>query len=142
MNVLDLGDLQLGAEVPVNVQCTSDGHIPALPTSSPVLSLFQAGTLVIRRHMAADNQVRTPGLFRLQVFLNDAFTTGPVNGFIQWMNGGNLFTTPVWARIIPGGNASGSVIAAAFVRRPAKSYIVWEVDRGDLLKGSNPTSQR
>lgn len=140
--MIDLGDLQLGAEVPVNVQCTSDGRIPALPTSAPVLSLFQAGTLVLRRLMAADNQVRFPGIFRLQVFLNDEFTAGPVNGFIQWMNGGNLFTTPVWARIIPGGNASGSVIAAAFVRRPAKSYIVWEVDRGDLLKGSNPTSQR
>lgn len=140
--MIDRGDVQLGAEVPITVQCKA-GVIPTTPDFAPVLSLYDAdGALIERRVMAADNQTQVPGLFRSQLFLNALYEAGPVTGHIQWQINGAPYGETVWFRILPGGNANGSVVAATFVRRPAGTYIVWEADSGTILRGTNPRSKR
>ena len=138
----DLGDVQLGMEVPITVQCTSDGRAPATPDAAPILSLFGASGLIRRIVMAADNQTQQDGIFRTQLFLDANFVAGPVTGHIGWTVGGNPLLRTVWFRILPGGDADGTVIAAAFVRRPQGTYIVWQTDAGTIFKGRNPRSTR
>lgn len=139
--MINLGDVQLGAEIPFVATCT-DGTSPAFPTQAPVLSLFSGATLIRRVLLPIDAQADQPGVFRLQLFLNSDFPVGPITGFVQWRNGGLNFCETVWMRILPGGDPAGSVISLEYVRRPQAGVLLWETDAGTILKGTNPRSTR
>lgn len=139
---MNLGDWQLGSELPVVLQAT-DGTSPAWPDAAPQLVLYNGTTFLKRILMSADPQAQSPGLFRLNLFLDASYpASGQLNGAIQWTNNGNVFSQTVWLRIIPGGDSDGSVIAMAFVRRPSASFVLWQTDAGVLFRGSNPNITR
>lgn len=136
--MLDLGDWQLGQEFPIVVQ-TTDGVSPAWPDQAPQLCLFSGSTLIRRVLIPADSQCQIPGLFRYPLFLGDAFAAAAtINGFVQWVNGGNAFAVPLFFRIIPGGNTTGQIIAMTFIKRPSSGAIVYQVDSEMILKATNP----
>lgn len=139
--MLNLGAWQLGQEIPVTCQVT-DGVSPAWPDAAPILALFSGATLLRKVAMPADSQAGMPGVFRLPVFLDGTFSAGPIAGYVQWVHGGVAFSQTVYFRILPGGDVNGSIIAATFVQRPSVSYIVFQSDAGEVLRGSNPRSLR
>jgi hypothetical protein len=136
--MIDLGDVQLGQQLPVTVQCLDGDLAPAWPDQAPQLVLFSGTTLLNRIKLPADPRSGV-GMFRLSLFLNAIYpTAGPVTGFVQWVSGGVAFSKTVWFRILPGGDPDGNIIAMTFVRRPGLGAIVWQADSGTIFHGSNP----
>lgn len=138
--MIDLGDTQIGQEIPVSYQITGpDG--PLWPDAAPQLVLYHDGDLVRRVKMPCDSQSQRDGLFRYQLFLDAAFPVGDLYGFLQWAVGGDPHAETVKMRILPGGSADGSAIAVACVRRPSANYLVFQCDSGTIFKGTNPRVQ-
>lgn len=132
-----LGDFKQGDFLAVLLQ-TMPSNALGWPNSAPRVSIFDAGGLVGRILMGADAQGLPPGHFRLSVFLGGNFPSeGWIHGHIEWTDG-VIHRQAFTARILPGGDSSGSVIAMKYVRRPAGNFLVYQTDAGFVMKGSNP----
>lgn len=140
--MLDLADAQLGQEIVVAFTA-KDGLTPAWPDAAPQLVLYNGSTFLVRLEVPADPQNPVDGSFRLNLFLDARFpSAGSLHGFVQWSVDGVPFSLPVVLRIVPGGDADGTVIAMSYVRRPSVAYILWQTDAGTIFRGTNPTFTR
>jgi hypothetical protein len=135
-----LGRYPQGEELPLVVQC-DDGSGPAWPAVAPVASFRgPAGTNVLSRVMAADQQGVGDGLFRLPQFLGPEFSsTGEYAVLVRYKDSaGNPRLLAGHFQLTQGGSTDGAVIAVRSVRRPNANWLVYQTDGGRLVRGRNP----
>lgn len=131
------GRIRLGGEAILGVQTTSDGVIPALPTSTaPLLDVYDSvGHVVSKRIPLLD---RDSALFQYRLFLGSTFTAGLCTVTYRWTTGSYEGYEMDTFEIIPGGNADGIVLSMTFYKRPMADFVLRQTNAGVILRGKNP----
>lgn len=137
-----LGRRQLGQWINISCQCTDEDDTPSLPTEPPMLTIRRAsdGVAVYTKEMPIiEKQGTAIGYFIAKVFLGTGFGDGLYTVEMAYQVGsfGSLVIRSF--EILPGGNPNGQVIGMAFYRRPSRTNVVYQVEAGRIMRGSNPS---
>lgn len=145
-----LGQYRQGDEVVITQRAYSSvpaaGSLP-FDRANPQIRVFRAMTAlqyIESREMAAYDHPTLPGLFRLPLFLGDAYLR--VGGYVievRWQQPGYTTGDPLLVRyhqfeILPGGHGDGIITSMAEIVRPDKRFIMCGTTGGRILRRKNP----
>lgn len=135
------GRRQLGQWLDIAIQCADANRTPSLPVDCPMLRIKRAsdGATIYSREMPiCEKQGTAIGLFLGQVFLGSDFHTGEHAVQIAYTVGSHTTIETGTFQITGGGNPNGQVIGMAWFDRPNRSNILYQVESGRIIRGSNP----
>lgn len=135
-----LGNRQLGEWLDVVLQCKDIDGTPSMPVEPPFLTIWNSsGTSEYAREMpVSEKEGVSIGLFVAKVFLGSGFSMGEHGLQIAFTVGSDSFLAHRTFRITEGGSARGIALGAYFYRRPNANHVVYQVESGSVLKGTNP----
>ncbi len=135
-----LGRFQLGATVPLYLQCRNSSRAPTLPDRPPQYKVFLAGaTAPVEAHLMPiiDRYIVT-GLFRSTQFLGRLYVAGMYQVCYYYNIAGSPVVETDNFEIVGGGSVNGAVVSTYFLARPEANYIVQGLESGQITKGRNP----
>ncbi len=134
-----LGRKQLGQEMAVTLTAVDADDAPGWPTAAPVVDIWNGSTLVLSGKAMPKVDGAATGFFRLNLFLNERFSTGYHEAVVRWTLNGFLGVQTQRFEIITGGDARGAIIALFHHEMPQERYLVAQTDGGQLLKLKRPS---
>lgn len=133
-----LGRRPLGQEVPFTVSAVDGGGASSWPSDPPIIEIWKDNTLVIAGVPMPKIDNAEVGLFRRVFFLDRRFSIGRYRSISRWKVGSYLGVQIDHWEITAGGDPDGSVIGMAYHEMPFASFIVQQLDSGNLVRGKNP----
>lgn len=133
-----LGRFQLGATVPLYLQCRAT-TTPALPDNPPQYKTFSGTTVVEAHQMPIEDRYVVTAMFRSTLFLGRLYNTGMYQVVYYYAISGTSYATSDNFEIVAGGDVRGAAISTYFYDRPEARYIVQGLESGQIIKGRNPT---
>lgn len=133
------GRYHLGEEITLPVLCLTGSGVPTDPDEAPTLEVYSSsGKPLSGQKISTLEPLATTGLFVGRVFLDESFTTGRYHALVRWLisstQGSQLFEF----EILPGGSATGDVIALHPYERPHATFLVQQRSSGRIFRGKNP----
>ncbi len=136
---MSLGRYQLGQEVVAYLRCTDADDRPVAPSAFPRVAVYAASGHPVR-DVAVPIVERgiVTGLFAVRLFLDGSFSSGAYQMVFRWAAGSHHGSEVRTFEVLPGGDASGQVIALFDYPRPSASHLVQQRSDGSIRKGRNP----
>jgi hypothetical protein len=136
------GQHQLGAEVPVGVQCTDASGEPAAPDAAPTITIYSAAgaKIVENKKIPPKDRADSLGFFEHFVRLGSDFTVGAYSVLYKWATGGGAFSGCAvdYFEVIPGGSSDGTVLGLHYYDAGHAQFLVQQTDAGIIKTGKNP----
>lgn len=136
-----LGRRQLGTWLDIALQCKDADETPSLPADPPMLTIRRASDNVViySGEMPIVEKAGTAiGFFRAKIFLGTDFITGNYNVQMAFAVGSFTDLQLRAFSVVAGGHPNGQTIGMAYFRRPNRAHVIYQVEDGRVLKGSNP----
>lgn len=139
-----LGQYQLGDWVDFNVRTTNASRVVTQPHVSgdraPTVHVYQGSTHIESFRMPVLEPSAITGLFYGRFQLDSSYSTGNCLIAVTWSVSSQGFFGHKEYRfaVVPGGSASGAVMAMEELDRPTGLHVVGEYDTGVLFQGRNP----
>ena len=133
------GDVQLGQEVVLGLQCHDTNMVPVVPDSSPVIDVYAPGHVISAKKIPVMDRSGVKGYFQYGLFLDQKYTVGQCLVTYRWTTGAYQGYCEDTFMILPGGHPDGSVISLSWYHRPHANFLVAQLTSGKLVKGRNPT---
>lgn len=136
-----LGKAQLGQWLSFALQCTDANDTPAMPVDTPMLRIRRAsdGVTAYNKEMPVTEKEGTAiGLFIARVFLGTGFQAGYHTAEMSFTAGAFTAIQLRTFEISPGGNPNGVALGMNYYRRPNASHVLYQVEAGRILRGTNP----
>ena len=136
-----LGRFQLGNWLNIRLQCTDINDTPAMPVDAPHLTIrrMSDGVVVYSKEMPVVEKEGTAiGLFEARVRLGSAFAGGGHTVQMAFTVGADTFIQNHGFDIVAGGNVNGTALSSHYYRRPDANHILYQVEAGRIMQGSNP----
>ncbi len=136
-----LGRFQLGNWVNIVLQCTDIDGSPAMPVDSPHLTIRRSsdGAVVYSKEMpVAEKEGQAIGLFVSRVRLGSDFAVGTHTIQKAFTVGADTFIESNGFDVVQAGNVNGTAIGTYYYRRPNAHHVLYQVESGRILRGSNP----
>lgn len=133
------GNVQLGQEVILGLQCLDASGVPVLPDESPVIDVYAPGHVVAGKKIPINDKAGVTGFFQYGLFLDLKFTVGPCLVTYRYHAGAYEGFAEDTFTILPGGHPDGTIISLAWYHRPHANFLVAQLTSGKLVKGRNPT---
>ncbi len=136
-----LGRRQLGEWLDISLQCQDGNKTPSLPVDAPVCTIRRGsdGVSVYNREMPiVEKEGVANGLFMAKVFLGTGFVAGSYTVQMAFTVGSFTDIQFRGFKIVAAGNPNGQLIGMAYFRRPNRASILYQVEAGRILRGSNP----
>lgn len=137
-----LGWKQLGDVVCIPFDTVSADGIGALPTATPTIKIWDASSVG-----AAVETIR-PGVWNPATYsfqhwlrLGSSYAANKTYGVDVTYTDSTASAVKrklYWFHTLPGGDATGAVIATEFIRRPEQGKELYATDDGSLVVGGNP----
>lgn len=134
-----LGRFQLGATVPLYLECTDGGTAPTLPDSPPQYKAFLNTTVVEQHLMPIQDRYVVTGLFRSTLFLGRLYSVGMYSVVYYYSISGVAYMQTDNFEVVAGGDSAGAVVSTYFFARPEANYIVQSTEQSVVKRGRNPT---
>ena len=135
---MSLGNFFVGDSSPLSVQSINTTPAATLPDSAPIARIYTGSTLKESISLPICDRYKITGYFQKRHRLSSAYSAGTYS--IVYDNViTSTFREVAWFTVVSGGDADGSVIAAAAVDRPEANIILYETESGCLKAGRNPS---
>lgn len=135
---MNLGNFFVGDSIPLSVQSLNTTPAATLPDSAPIARIYSGSTLKESVSLPICDRYKITGYFQKRHRLSSAYSAGTYS--IVYDNViTSTFREVAWFTVVSGGDADGSVIAAAAVDRPEANLILYETESGCLKAGRNPS---
>lgn len=134
-----LGRKQLGQEMAVTLTAVDADDVPGWPTAAPVIDIWRGATLALSGLAMPKVDGAATGFFRLNLFLNERFSTGYHEAVVRWVLNGWYGVAVQRFEVIAGGDARGTIIALFHHEMPQERYLIAQTDAGRLLKLKRPS---
>jgi hypothetical protein len=133
------GRYQQGEEIPLGVLCYDSSGVPTAPDAAPTLEIYSGGSHILPgKAIPALDKAAVTGLFQHKLYLNEHYPAGLYQATYRWTKGGFFGLQTDTFEVMPGGDATGSVVAMTYLERPQASFVLQQRDSGHLFKGKNP----
>ncbi len=132
---------QLGQWLEISLQCKNGNNTPSLPADPPMLTIRRASdnVVVYSGEMPIVEKAGVAiGYFRAKIFLGSDFIIGNYNVQMAFTVGSFTDLQSRTFSVVAGGHSNGQVIGMASFRRPNRTHVIYQVEDGRVLKGSNP----
>lgn len=133
------GNVQLGQEVVLGLQCVNASGVPVRPDSAPVIDVYAPGHVVAGKKIPIMDKADATGYFQYGLFLDLKFSEGPAIVTYRYTAGAFEGFEEDTFDIVPGGHPDGSVISLSWFHRPHANFLVAQLTSGKLVKGRNPS---
>lgn len=138
-----IGRYGRGDEVILSVSCEDASKVVTAPDEAPTVEVFDADSKKLTEaKMPASDASRTPGLFRLPLFLGAAFDAGSYVAVIRYLLSGVSRTRTITFEVSPLGDAAGAVQGMYQFEKPNSRFLVHSTASGRIFKGKNPRLPR
>lgn len=135
----NLGRYQLGQEVTFLVLCKNASGVPADPDACPKVDVYSpTGKPVSGQGVPILDAQATTGLFSGRVLLDERFATGQYHLVVRYQVTSHHGSEMLLFEVMPGGGATGQVIALYAYERPQATFLVQQRTTGRIYKGKNP----
>lgn len=133
---MNLGRFQPGQRVLLGVSTVDGSANPAWPDSAPVATITDSNNDTIwTGKIALDGDQYH---FSLNVFLGIAYSVGTYQVAYAWAVNGTPVTATDTFDVIAGGDIGGAVVSMYGYVRPESTYVVAQLDSGNIVQGRNP----
>lgn len=133
-----LGRQPLGQEAAFSVTAAGVDGIPAWPSDPPFIDVWRGATLILSGLQMAKIDTSVVGRFRINLFLDRRFSVGQYRTILRWKVGSHRGVRIDHWEIVAGGHVDGAVIGMAYHEMPFASFLVQQLDSGNLVRGKNP----
>ncbi len=133
-----LGRYQLGQDVPLVVQCVDSNGTPAVPDSFPIALVCREGVYLRTVGIPAETDPDVTGRFRGRYTLGDGDAPGHYAVVYLYSTLGLRRGESDQFEVVPGGDASGPVLAGYSLSRPDGDYFLAHLAAGRMASGQTP----
>lgn len=136
---MNLGNYFAGDSIPLSVQGLNTTPVATLPDSAPTARIYSGSTLKESVSLPICDRYKLTGYFQKRHRLSSAYSAGTYSIVYDVVISSTTYRKAEWFTVVAGGDADGSVIAAAAVERPEANIILYETESGCLKAGRNPS---
>ena len=136
---MNLGNFFVGDSIPLSIQSLNTTPAATLPDSAPIARIYTGSTLKDSISLPICDRYKITGYFQKRHRLSSAYGAGTYSIVYDNVISSTTYRETSWFTVVSGGDADGSVIAAAAVDRPEANIILYETESGCLKAGRNPS---
>lgn len=134
---MDLGRFQPGDIIELKFDTVDGDSNRAAPDVSPTIQIVDADSNAIMPTNKA-GLIGSYTHFGLDLFVSALYPLGTYTVTYSWTVSGTGFTATDTFTVIGGGDIGGSIIAMRAYVRPEASYVVAQLNSGNIVQGRNP----
>lgn len=134
---MDLGRFQPGDIIHLEFDTVNGDDVLTAPDASPTVTIVDADSVVVRPQTgigASGSYVH----FELALFVSALYPLGTYTVTCSWLISGSSFSASATFTVIGGGDIGGSIISMRAYVRPEASYVVAQLNSGNIVQGRNP----